>query len=171
MKSRLPVPADALEQFCRKNSIRRLSLFGSVLKDTARPDSDLDLLVEFEPGEKPGLLQLAVMEDELSEWSAQPRCSMREDDLPTGAGAIVRDMPHTLPLPPPGFDALPVDEQIDYVQSLWDRIAASVDQVPLQEWQHALLDQRLSAHRRAPEESQPWQDVIDRIQGRLQAGR
>ncbi len=86
-------------------------------------------------------------------------------------GGIVRDMPRALPLPPPGFDALPVDEQIEYVQSLWDRIAASVDQVPLQLWQQALLEERLSAHRRAPEDSQPWQDVIDRIQGRLQAGR
>ncbi len=80
-------------------------------------------------------------------------------------------MAQTLPLPPPGFDALPVDEQIDYVQSLWDRIAASVDQVPLQQWQQALLEERLSAHHRAPEDSQPWQAVIDRIQGRLQAGR
>ncbi len=86
-------------------------------------------------------------------------------------GGIVRDMPHALPLPPPGFDALPVDEQIEYIQSLWDRIAVSVDQVPLQQWQQALLEERLSAHRRAPEDSQPWQDVIDRIQGRLHAGR
>ncbi len=86
------------------------------------------------------------------------------------AGGIVRGMPQSLPLPPPGFDALPVDEQIAYVQSLWDRIAASVDQVPLQQWQQALLEERLSAHRRSPEDAQPWQDVIDRIQGRLQTG-
>ena len=39
-------------------------------------------------------------------------------------------MAHSLPLPPTGFDALSVEEQIDYVQSLWDRIAATVDQVP-----------------------------------------
>ena len=80
-------------------------------------------------------------------------------------------MPHALPLPPPGFDALPVEDQIEYVQSLWDRIAASADQVPLQQWQQALLEERLSAHRRAPEDSQPWRNVINRIQGRLQAGR
>ena len=66
MKSRLPIPPNTLERFCRKHRIRRLSLFGSVLKGTAGSNSDIDLLVEFEPGGKPGLLQLAAMEDELS---------------------------------------------------------------------------------------------------------
>jgi len=42
--------ADALASICRNHGIRRLSLFGSTLKGTARPDSDVDLLVEFEPG-------------------------------------------------------------------------------------------------------------------------
>ena len=46
--------------------IRRLSLFGSTLKGTNRPDSDVDLLVEFEPGKEPGLLALAGIEAELS---------------------------------------------------------------------------------------------------------
>jgi putative addiction module component (TIGR02574 family) len=51
-----------------------------------------------------------------------------------------------LPIPPPGFDRLTVDEQIDYVQSLWDHIAASVDQVPLAEWQRAVLEERAVMH-------------------------
>jgi hypothetical protein len=38
-------------------------------------------------------------------------------------------------MPPPGFDDLPVEEQIHYVQVLWDRIAAAADQIPMQEWQ------------------------------------
>jgi putative addiction module component (TIGR02574 family) len=80
-------------------------------------------------------------------------------------------MAHSLPLPPAGFDALPVDDQIDYVQSLWDHIAASVDQVPLQQWQQALLDERLATHRRSPDDARPWQDVIERVQQRLRAGR
>jgi len=46
--------------------IRRLSLFGSRLDGTARPDGDIDILVEFDPGEEPGLLHLAGMEAELS---------------------------------------------------------------------------------------------------------
>ena len=78
-------------------------------------------------------------------------------------------MAQSLPLPPPGFDALPVEDQIDYVQSLWDRIAASVDQVPLQEWQQVLLEERLAAHRGAPDDARPWQEVIERIQQRLRA--
>jgi predicted nucleotidyltransferase len=56
----------ALAARCRRNHIRRLSLYGSVLKGTARPDSDVDLLVEFEPGRAPGLLGLAGIEAELS---------------------------------------------------------------------------------------------------------
>ena len=80
-------------------------------------------------------------------------------------------MPHSLPLPPPGFDALPVDDQIDYVQSLWDRVAATAGQVPFQEWQQALLEERLTAHNNAPDEARPWKDVIDRVQERLRTGR
>jgi predicted nucleotidyltransferase len=56
----------ALAALCRRHRIRRLSLFGSVLKGGARPDSDVDLLVEFEPGREPGLLALAGIESELS---------------------------------------------------------------------------------------------------------
>ena len=78
-------------------------------------------------------------------------------------------MAQSLPLPPPGFDALPVEEQIDYVQSLWDRIAATVDQVPLQEWQQVLLEERLAAHRRSPGDARPWHEVIERVQQRLRA--
>ena len=56
----------ALTALCRRHAIRRLSIFGSVLKGTARPDSDVDLLVEFIPGSEPGLLRLAGIEAELS---------------------------------------------------------------------------------------------------------
>lgn len=52
--------------FCRRHRIRRLALFGSALKGTARPDSDLDLLVEFEPGCEPGLLGLTPLAEGLS---------------------------------------------------------------------------------------------------------
>ncbi len=56
----------ALASVCQKHRIRRLSLFGSVLKGAARPDSDVDLLVEFEPHAKPGLIGMAKIEIELS---------------------------------------------------------------------------------------------------------
>ena len=58
--------ADSLAILCRRYHIRRLSLFGSTLKGTNRPDSDVDLLVEFEPGATPGLLTMARIENELS---------------------------------------------------------------------------------------------------------
>jgi len=47
-----------LEEFCKHHHIRRLALFGSVLRDDFRPDSDIDVLVEFEPGHVPGLFGL-----------------------------------------------------------------------------------------------------------------
>ena len=56
----------ALAALCRRRRIRRLSLFGSTLKGGARPESDVDLLVEFEPEAKPGLLGMAALELELS---------------------------------------------------------------------------------------------------------
>jgi hypothetical protein len=59
------VPEDKLAEFCRRNHIRVLSLFGSILRDDFRPDSDVDVLAEFDPGHTPGLA-LIRMEDELS---------------------------------------------------------------------------------------------------------
>lgn len=61
----LAIAERELAPFCRKHHIRRLSLFGSMLTGTVGPDSDIDLLVEFEPGREPGLLGLAAMEAEL----------------------------------------------------------------------------------------------------------
>lgn len=55
-----------IEDFCRRHHIKKLSLFGSVLTDSFGPDSDIDVLVEFEPGHVPGLAFIR-MQDELSE--------------------------------------------------------------------------------------------------------
>jgi uncharacterized protein len=66
MTTRLSFDREALTALCRRQHIRRLSLFGSALKGTARPDSDIDLLVEFVPGKEPGLLGVADVEAELS---------------------------------------------------------------------------------------------------------
>jgi uncharacterized protein len=57
---------EAWASLCQRRGIRRLSLFGSTLSGGARPDSDIDLLVEFEPQAKPGLIALAGIELELS---------------------------------------------------------------------------------------------------------
>lgn len=60
-------PPKEIRAFCHRNGIRRLSLFGSVLRGEATPESDVDFLVEFRPGRKPGYLGLARMQRELSE--------------------------------------------------------------------------------------------------------
>lgn len=66
MSVRLRLDRGALADFCRAHHVRRLSIFGSVLKGTARPDSDIDLLVEFEDHATPSLFDLADMEQELA---------------------------------------------------------------------------------------------------------
>jgi hypothetical protein len=68
MKTELNIqgPNKQLAAFCRRYHIRRLAFFGSVLRDDFRPDSDVDVLVEFEPGSVPGLFGLARMERELA---------------------------------------------------------------------------------------------------------
>jgi predicted nucleotidyltransferase len=66
-----------LRQVCEQHHIRRLSLFGSVLAGTARPDSDLDLLVELEPGQAPGLMAIATMEAGLSRPFGGRRVDLR----------------------------------------------------------------------------------------------
>jgi len=63
----IDIPRKDLPEFCQRHHIGRLSLFGSILRDDFRPDSDVDFLVEFETGKTPGLLGLAGMEIELSE--------------------------------------------------------------------------------------------------------
>ncbi len=60
-------PKESIAQFCKRNHIRRLALFGSVLREDFRPDSDVDVLVEFDPGHTAGLLRMAGLEMELSE--------------------------------------------------------------------------------------------------------
>lgn len=66
MRRGLNVPPETLEAFCRRHHIRKLSLFGSALRGDFGPDSDLDVLVEFEPGHTPGLAFFG-MQDELSD--------------------------------------------------------------------------------------------------------
>ena len=61
----LDIPMDRIEAFCRKWKIRELSLFGSVLRDDFRPDSDVDVLVSFEPDAPWDLFHLVEMRDEL----------------------------------------------------------------------------------------------------------
>ena len=67
----------ALAEFCTRERIRRLSLFGSHAAGTARPDSDIDLLVEFEPDAVPGLFGLARISAHLSTLAGGRRIDLR----------------------------------------------------------------------------------------------
>jgi predicted nucleotidyltransferase len=75
----LELPRNQIAGFCRRNHIRNLALFGSILRANFRPDSDIDVLVEFEPGHVPGLAFFTI-EEELSALVG------RKVDLNTPAG-------------------------------------------------------------------------------------
>jgi predicted nucleotidyltransferase len=62
---RISIPKDKIADFCKQNQVRRLSLFGSILREDFGPDSDIDILVEFEPGTRMGLIRLSGLEIEL----------------------------------------------------------------------------------------------------------
>ena len=64
---RIAIPKYELDNFCRRHHIRRLALFGSVLREGFRPDSDVDVLVEFAPDVRVGLIRMAGIEAELSQ--------------------------------------------------------------------------------------------------------
>jgi uncharacterized protein len=67
----IPIPAERISEFCLQNHIRRLSLFGSILRDYCGPESDDDVLVEFEPDKTPGFAFFRV-QDELPLCSVAP---------------------------------------------------------------------------------------------------
>lgn len=66
MKANIPIPKEQLTAFCQSHHIRRLAIFGSALRADLSPESDIDVLVEFDLGHIPGLLGIAHMERELS---------------------------------------------------------------------------------------------------------
>ena len=74
-------------------------------------------------------------------------------------------MARRVPNPPPGFDDLTVDEKVDYVQSLWDRIAAKPETVPVPEWHLDLIERRLRRDRTST--GRPWSEIRDELLGRL----
>lgn len=76
-KTNIQLPRDKIADFCKRNRIRKLSLFGSALKGELRKDSDIDLLVEFHPDEAPSLFDLARMERDLSKLLGGRKVDLR----------------------------------------------------------------------------------------------
>ena len=66
-KVRIDLPGDSIAKFCHKWRVSELSLFGSVLRDDFGPDSDVDVMVDFEPGVTYGLFQIVAMADDLEQ--------------------------------------------------------------------------------------------------------
>ena len=66
MARTIAIDHEVIAEFCRKHHIRKLSLFGSVLREDFRSDSDIDVLVEFDPDHVPGFIRLHFIEEELS---------------------------------------------------------------------------------------------------------
>ena len=73
----IEITEKTIEAFCQKNHIRRLSFFGSVIRDDFKPDSDVDVLVEFEPDAAVGFIKLAALERELSQIIGGRRVDLR----------------------------------------------------------------------------------------------
>ena len=67
MSARIEIPRDRIAEFCLRWRVQKLSLFGSVIRDDFTPQSDVDVLVEFQPGLTPGLRYFGAMPNELSQ--------------------------------------------------------------------------------------------------------
>ena len=76
-------------------------------------------------------------------------------------------MSQALPIPPAGFDSLSVDEQIDYVQSLWDHIAARPEDVPVPDWHRRILSERLAMHNADRDQGKGWEEFENELTSEL----
>ena len=74
---KIDIPKDEVADFCQRHHIRRMALFGSVLREDFRAESDVDVLVEFESGHVPGFIRLANMELELERFFSGRKVDLR----------------------------------------------------------------------------------------------
>ena len=87
MSMRIQINHDEIVDFCKRHHIRMLAFFGSVLREDFRPDSDVDVLVEFEPEQVPGLIDLMTMQREFSELIQREADFRTREDLTIGSGS------------------------------------------------------------------------------------
>ena len=80
-KARIPIPKAEINEFCRRNQVKSLALFGSVLAADFRPESDIDILVEFHPEARVGFLAMSRMQRELTELLQRPVDLVPRDGL------------------------------------------------------------------------------------------
>jgi len=79
-------------------------------------------------------------------------------------------MSRPVPNPPPGFDDLSVDDQIEYLQSLWDRVTASAERVPVPAWHAEIIRKRVAELESDPNSAIPWEQAREEIVRRLGEG-
>jgi len=77
MNKHIVLPKEQIAEFCRRHHIRRLALFGSALRSDFNENSDIDILVEFEPDRTPGLFGMARLERELSKLFGGRKVDLR----------------------------------------------------------------------------------------------
>lgn len=77
MNSQVSIPKERRAVFCRAHGVKRFAIFGSALREDFGPESDVDVLVDFEPGRAPGLLGVAGMERELSDLFGERKVDLR----------------------------------------------------------------------------------------------
>ena len=70
-------------------------------------------------------------------------------------------------IPPPGFEDLDAEEKLEYIQDLWDHVAADSSTVPVPDWHRRILDERLAEYHAAPDEGKPWPQVRDQLMREL----
>ena len=76
-------------------------------------------------------------------------------------------MVQPLTVPPPGFDDLPLTEQVDYVQELWKRIASRQRELHSPEWHREAVSAARDAHRANPDAGRPWAEVRAELEAKL----
>jgi len=76
-------------------------------------------------------------------------------------------MAQRVPNPPQGFDDLSIDERLEYVQSLWDRIAAKPEDIQVPDWHREVLDERLAQYQGNLQEGRPWEEVREELGRKL----
>ncbi len=72
-----------------------------------------------------------------------------------------------IPNPPPGFDELSIEEKLDYVQSLWDRIAAKPESIPVPDWHLEVIDERLDDSRAKHGGGRSWDELREELRRKL----
>ena len=76
-------------------------------------------------------------------------------------------MADKIPNPPPGFDELTVEEKLDYVQSLWDRIAAKPEAIPVPDWHLQVIEERMNENQANPRAGRSWGEFREELRARL----